>query len=159
MVSLHTLPCPLDLGRSWQQAAVGQALNGQAMNMVMSKDNIGLAVGEVVAITGCRSDQTSADVHNVHAPRRYEDFQVQPSGRRASLQLGRRRSMPNTAAGGALTTVFMEIRGRLEEEEYDQVPQLATSLLIELKSLGQAMRVHGGWPLPGVYPSVAGKIK
>ena len=30
------------------------------------KENIGLAVGEVVAITGCRSDQTSADVGNVH---------------------------------------------------------------------------------------------
>ena len=28
------------------------------------------------------------------------------------------------------------IRGRLEEEDFDQVPQLATSLLIELKCLG-----------------------
>ena len=27
---------------------------------------MGLAVGEVIAITGCRSDQTSADCHNVH---------------------------------------------------------------------------------------------
>jgi len=32
----------------------------------LGKENIGLAVGEVVAITGCRSDQTSADVGNVH---------------------------------------------------------------------------------------------
>lgn len=110
------------------------------------EENIGLAVGEVVAITGCRSDQTSADVGNVHA-----DFQVGPvgpSGRRSSLQIGHRRSIPNTAAGGALTSVFMEslqagegfsylallerIRSRLEEEDFDQVPQLATSLLIEL---------------------------
>ena len=36
------------------------------------------------------------------------DFQVGASGRRASLQMGHRRSIPNTAAGGALTSVFME---------------------------------------------------
>jgi hypothetical protein len=31
------------------------------------------------------------------------------------------------------------IRSRLEEEDFDQVPQLATSLLIELKRLGLGM--------------------
>ncbi|OLP92838.1 Metacaspase-1 [Symbiodinium microadriaticum] len=105
--------------------------------------NVGLAVGEVVAITGCRSDQTSADVGNVQA-----QFHVQ-SSRRGSMLIGRRRSSTGSA-GGALTSVFIEslqdqstasftyltlleqIRARLDEEDFEQVPQLATSLLIEL---------------------------
>ncbi|CAE7705103.1 MCA1 [Symbiodinium sp. CCMP2456] len=104
--------------------------------------NVGLAVGEVVAITGCRSDQTSADVGNVQA-----QFHVQ--SRRGSTLIGRRRSSTGSA-GGALTSVFIEslqdqsaasftyltlleqIRARLDEEDFEQVPQLATSLLIEL---------------------------
>ncbi|CAE7251856.1 MCA1 [Symbiodinium sp. CCMP2592] len=108
--------------------------------------NVGLAVGEVVAITGCRSDQTSADVGNVQA-----QFHIQPS-RRGSVLIGRRRSATG-AAGGALTSVFIEslqdqsaasftyltllerIRARLDEEDFEQVPQLATSLLIELSQV------------------------
>ncbi|CAJ1450726.1 unnamed protein product [Effrenium voratum] len=101
------------------------------------EENVGLAVGEVVAITGCRSDQTSADVGDVQA-----QFRVQNG--RGSLQTAGRIGK----AGGALTAVFLEslkdaesftyltllerIRARLEEEDFDQVPQLATSLLIEL---------------------------
>ena len=38
--------------------------------------------------------------------------------------------------GLAMPWPMLRIRGRLEEEDYDQVPQLATSLLIELKPLG-----------------------
>ena len=148
--------------------------------------NVGLAVGEVVAITGCRSDQTSADVGNVQA-----QFHVQ-SSRRGSMLIGRRRSSTGSA-GGALTSVFIEslqelaglcllwcinrvlqdqstasftyltlleqrlglsvklacrvgsflgtvlrIRARLDEEDFEQVPQLATSLLIELRCFGCA---------------------
>ena len=63
--------------------------------------NVGMSVGEVVAITGCRSDQTSADVGNVQA-----QFHVQQS-RRGSVLIGRRRSSIG-AAGGALTSVFIE---------------------------------------------------
>eukprot|EP00434_Breviolum_minutum_P006520 symbB.v1.2.005755.t1/scaffold307.1/size232847/20 len=130
----------LGLWGLWKQQKTSKDADSNGF-VADEQENVGLAVGEVVAITGCRSDQTSADVGNVH-----EDFQI--AGRRASLQMGHRRSMPNTAAGGALTSVFMEslqaaqgisylellerIRGRLEEEDFEQVPQLATSLLIEL---------------------------
>mmetsp|Transcript_41436 Transcript_41436/g.74457 ORF Transcript_41436/g.74457 Transcript_41436/m.74457 type:complete len:387 (-) Transcript_41436:127-1287(-) len=98
--------------------------------------NAGLAVGEVVAFTGCRSDQTSADVGNIHG--------------QFSVNTG-----VNTKdhAGGALTAVFLEsllehddpgapplsylallerMRLRLQEEHFSQVPQLASSLLLEL---------------------------
>jgi len=130
----------LGLWGLWKQQKTSKDADSNGF-VADEQENVGLAVGEVVAITGCRSDQTSADVGNVH-----EDFQI--AGRRASVQMGHRRSMPNTAAGGALTSVFMEslqaaqgisylellerIRGRLEEEDFEQVPQLATSLLIEL---------------------------
>merc|ERR1719359_2817861 len=68
------------------------------------KENVGLAVGEVIAITGCRSDQTSADVGDVHG-----QFQLKPAGRgsRGSLLVSSRRS-ESGRAGGALTAVFIE---------------------------------------------------
>jgi len=94
--------------------------------------NVGLAVGEVIAITGCRSDQTSADVGNVSG-----HFDLQPTAR--------------TGAGGALTCAFIEavertlgaqapsyfellegIRQKLSKEGFSQVPQLASSLLVDL---------------------------
>jgi len=95
-------------------------------------ENANLAVGEVVAITGCASDQTSADVGNVSA-----QFGLQPSAR--------------GNAGGALTSAFIEtietqcigsysyvellesIRQRLSSLGFSQVPQLASSLLIDLQ--------------------------
>merc|ERR1712166_1713223 len=54
--------------------------------------NIGLAVGEVVAFTGCRSDQTSADVGNVN-----QNFNLAAGGSRTSDH-----------SGGALTAAFLE---------------------------------------------------
>ncbi|CAE7511239.1 MCA1 [Symbiodinium pilosum] len=131
----------LGLWGLWKQHQASKGSN-EAGFSTDEADNVGLAVGEVVAITGCRSDQTSADVGNVQA-----QFHVQPS--RRSLLMGHRRSSTGPA-GGALTSVFMEslqdpsaasfsylsllerIRARLEEEDFEQVPQLATSLLIEL---------------------------
>lgn len=94
-------------------------------------ENVGVAVGEVIAITGCASDQTSADVGDVSA-----QFQLglQPTAR--------------GGAGGALTSAFCEamegsgswsylqllehIRKRLSEEGFAQVPQLASSLVVDL---------------------------
>ena len=58
--------------------------------------NIGQAVGEVIAITGCASDQTSADVGDVHS-----EFNLRPQGG-GHLTTGR------TTAGGALTSAFIE---------------------------------------------------
>lgn len=97
------------------------------------QENVGLAVGEVIAITGCASDQTSADVGNVDS-----QFHLQPTAR--------------SGAGGALTSAFIEalenqgarapsylelleqIRQRLANEGFSQVPQLASSLLVDLNS-------------------------
>eukprot|EP00811_Abedinium_folium_P032351 NODE_5402_length_1775_cov_5.205097.p1 GENE.NODE_5402_length_1775_cov_5.205097~~NODE_5402_length_1775_cov_5.205097.p1 ORF type:complete len:419 (+),score=131.66 NODE_5402_length_1775_cov_5.205097:77-1258(+) len=97
--------------------------------------NAGLSVGEVVAITGCRSDQTSADVGDVH-----QQFHIAEAS-----------DLHGEHAGGALTAVFLEsieeggaseltyygllerIRLRLRSEGFDQVPQLASSLVLELQ--------------------------
>ncbi|CAJ1332906.1 unnamed protein product [Effrenium voratum] len=102
--------------------------------------NIGMAVGEVVAITGCASDQTSADVGDVHS-----EFQL-PTG-------GHLRPGQRSTAGGALTSAFIEamdpqamqgsishldllehLRARLAEAGYSQVPQLASSMVLDLKN-------------------------
>lgn len=106
-------------------------------------NNAGLSVGEVVCFTGCRSDQTSADVGNVNA-----QFQLRPGGGRHSLNMDPARV---SAAGGALTSAFLEVlqnqgnnisylamletmRQKLASEGFTQVPQFASSLLIELQS-------------------------
>eukprot|EP00929_Paragymnodinium_shiwhaense_P042468 TRINITY_DN21974_c0_g1_i1.p1 TRINITY_DN21974_c0_g1~~TRINITY_DN21974_c0_g1_i1.p1 ORF type:complete len:686 (+),score=212.25 TRINITY_DN21974_c0_g1_i1:222-2279(+) len=120
-----------DLYRKRQEAKQGGA--GGFMGSEAA-ENAGLAVGEVIAFTGCRSDQTSADVGNVHS----------------QFNLGRTVSTADHA-GGALTAVFLEslaeqdseeftylrlleqMRARLESEGFSQVPQLASSLLVELK--------------------------
>eukprot|EP00927_Polykrikos_kofoidii_P009104 TRINITY_DN13777_c0_g1_i2.p1 TRINITY_DN13777_c0_g1~~TRINITY_DN13777_c0_g1_i2.p1 ORF type:complete len:705 (+),score=144.35 TRINITY_DN13777_c0_g1_i2:96-2210(+) len=97
-----------------------------------ASQNAGLSVGEVIAFTGCRSDQTSADVGDVN-----QQFDI-------------KRTTQNRA-GGALTAVFLEslekldggadlsylklldrMRERLQQEDFEQVPQLASSLYVEL---------------------------
>eukprot|EP00439_Symbiodinium_sp_Y106_P069688 s1505_g12.t1 len=128
----------LGLWRLWKEHQATKGTN-EAGFSTDEAGNVGLAVGEVVAITRCRSDQTSADVGNVQA-----QFHVQPS-RRGSMLIGRRRSATG-AAGGVYSHVLQDqsaasftyltllerIRARLDEEDFEQVPQLATSLLIEL---------------------------
>ena len=106
--------------------------------------NVGLAVGEVVAITGCASDQTSADVGDVHS-----EFQLPMGGSGGHV----RHSNARSTAGGALTSAFIEsmdpavlqgssvshldllehLRSRLAEAGYSQVPQLASSMILDLK--------------------------
>ena len=103
------------------------------------ESTVGLAVGEVIAITGCRSDQTSADVGNVDL-----QFDLQPTAR--------------SGAGGALTSAFIEaldgreaapsylelleaIRLKLAEEGFTQVPQLASPLLVDLTSAFSMLEV------------------
>lgn len=131
--------------------------------------SVGLAVGEVVAITGCRSDQTSADVADVGAQFHIRDVSGGAScgagddRRERQLVVDRSRS---SRAGGALTSALVEalrdgaqqqgqgqeqqedheamkmnsylallerIRGRLGEEGFAQVPQVCSSLQIELR--------------------------
>ena len=74
-----------------QKASKGADETGFATE---EEQNVGLAVGEVIALTGCRSDQTSADVGDVQA----------------QFRLRSRSSLRNSSgpAGGALTSVFME---------------------------------------------------
>lgn len=107
-----------------------------------AQHNTGVAVGEVIAFTGCRSDQTSADVGDVHGRFDLDE---------------KRAARCQDHAGGALTAVFLEsvrnhdkqwrrgeaeltylgllerMRVRLHNEGFSQVPQLASSLLVDLK--------------------------
>ncbi|CAE7940730.1 MCA1, partial [Symbiodinium sp. KB8] len=102
--------------------------DGQSGYVTDKETTKGVAVGEVVAITGCRSDQTSADVGDVST------FGLkQVSG----------------SAGGALTSALVEalegqeeltyaellerIRQELARKGFSQVPQFVSSLLVELK--------------------------
>merc|ERR1712176_259524 len=69
------------------------------------KSNAGLAVGEVIAFTGCRSDQTSADVGDVS-----QQFHLRSVGDDAQGQvvIDCMRATGAEGAGGALTSVFVE---------------------------------------------------
>lgn len=113
------------------------------------KENTGIHVGEVIAITGCRSDQTSADVGDVN-----QQFHLKAIGgdSRGHLVIDPQRSLGTfSSAGGALTTALLQtlkdhssqqlsyvellesIRKSLSSTGFSQVPQVATSLVIDLK--------------------------
>merc|ERR1712025_239718 len=64
-----------------KQKASETAEGGSTGFVVEEQENVDVSVGEVVALTGCRSDQTSADVGNV------AKFHLQPvsSSSRAAL--------------------------------------------------------------------------
>ena len=99
--------------------------------------NIGMTAAEVVAITGCASDQTSADVGDVHS-----QFDLRNTPHGGQIRYG-------GTAGGALTSAFLEameehddlsilellehLRERLAQGGFSQVPQLASSLVLNLK--------------------------
>ena len=102
--------------------------DGSATGFVTEEaQNQGLAVGEVVCISGCRSDQTSADVADV-----------------SSFGL----TATTGPAGGALTSALVEalekadgltyadlleqMRQELAKKGFAQVPQFMSSLLVEL---------------------------
>ena len=102
--------------------------------------NEGLTMGEVVAISGCRSDQTSADVADVEA------------------SFGLSGGAVSGSAGGALTSALVEalesskemtyadlleqMRQELAQKGFAQVPQFVSSLLVELK---QPFRLDSIW--------------
>lgn len=117
--------------------------------------NVGLASAEVVAITGCASDQTSADVNDVHS-------QFDLHGTSTSGRLGRARDVGD--AGGALTSALIEameqidladqhqvsildllehLRARLADAGFSQVPQLASSVVLDLKQPFSFTTVNG----------------
>lgn len=132
--------------RKQAQAAEGGDATGFK---VEEQENTSLHVGEVVAITGCRSDQTSADVGDVS-----QQFHLKSVGgnSRGHLMIDRQRVQNSTGgAGGALTTALLEalkdhgsenlsyfdllelIRKELASKGFSQVPQVATSLVVDLK--------------------------
>eukprot|EP00435_Cladocopium_sp_Y103_P017709 s2229_g4.t1 len=109
-----------------------------------------LPEAEVLAFTGCASEQTSADVGDVN-----QQFQLQPAGGANVGELGLvggHLLLESTSrAGGALTSAFVEamlsllqgeemsfvellehLRQRLSEGGFSQVPQLASSLVLDL---------------------------
>lgn len=115
---------------------------------VEEQENVDLHIGDVIAITGCRSDQTSADVGDVSQQFHLRD--VGESG--AHLVIDKQRTNENSAgAGGALTTGLLEalqeqstkplsylellekVRKELASKGFSQVPQVVTSLVIDLK--------------------------
>jgi hypothetical protein len=115
-------------------------------------ENEGLAVGEVIAITGCRSDQTSADVGDVSAQFGIkEDTNKSPSGAILFDKAQHVRDGDYKNAGGALTSALVEvlqngvpadltyfgvlekIRQELSTQGFSQVPQVATSLVVDLQ--------------------------
>jgi len=131
-----------------KQQANGSAAGDSTGFKVEEEQNVGLQVGEVVAFTGCRSDQTSADVGDVS-----QQFHLQPVGNdsRGSLVIDSQRAKGAAAgAGGALTTALLEaleklakqkmsylemleeIRKELASLGFTQVPQVVTSLVVDL---------------------------
>lgn len=113
---------------------------------VEESEKVGIHVGEVVALTGCRSDQTSADVADVSQQFHLREVTGSSGGR---LVIDKARSQGS--AGGALTTAFLQtlndnegknisyfdllesIRRSLADKNFTQVPQVATSLVVDLK--------------------------
>jgi hypothetical protein len=112
--------------------------------VVEEQENVDVSVGEVVALTGCRSDQTSADVGDV------AQFHLQPvsASSKAALVMDKGRDVQS--AGGALTSAFVEaaqvmpaesvsylkllerIRQELADKGFSQVPQVVSSLMVDL---------------------------
>lgn len=108
------------------------------------EENQGAAAAEVLAFTGCASEETSADVGDVN-----QAFQLQPVG--GESHGGHLLLESTSRAGGALTSAFVEamlsllqgkemsfvelleqLRQRLSEGGFSQVPQLASSLVLDL---------------------------
>lgn len=135
----------LGLWQLWGQYQAGKKAGENGGFAADQEGNIGVAVAEVVAFTGCRSDQTSADVGDAGS-----QFSLKPVPGNINVGghvLGRNR----TGAGGALTSAFVEsmadpaakgasylellehIRQRLAEEGFSQVPQLASTLILDLR--------------------------
>jgi len=118
---------------------------------VEEQQNQDLHIGEVVAFTGCRSDQTSADVGDVN-----QQFHLKAieGDSRGSLVIDSQRDAvrgSSDSAGGALTTALLEalqnsdsqqmsylelldaVRKELSSQGFSQVPQVTTSLIVDLK--------------------------
>jgi hypothetical protein len=131
-----------------------QATNAQGGDAtgfkVEEQQNVDMHVGDVVALTGCRSDQTSADVGDVS-----QQFHLKAIGDESQghlvIDTQRAQGEKHDGAGGALTTAFLEIlasdsehklsyldlleevRKALSSKGFTQVPQVATSLVVDLK--------------------------
>jgi len=140
----------LGLWKLRQQASAAEGGDSAGFK-VEEQQNADLHVGEVVAFTGCRSDQTSADVGDVS-----QQFHLKAIGgddSRGSLVIDSQRATggSGSGAGGALTTALLEalektpsqkrsyldlleeVRQNLAGKGFAQVPQVATSLVVDLK--------------------------
>jgi len=134
----------LGIWNLWSQCKEAKGANSAGFSTELS-ENASISIGEVVAFTGCRSDQTSADVGNVAA--QFHIPAAGPSGQ-GSLLIDQQRI---GSGGGALTSVFIEsleearqdrqltyldllerMRMRLASDGFSQVPQFASSLVLEL---------------------------
>merc|ERR1711920_60227 len=137
----------LDLWHKYQEFERSKGGGGTGFK-ADEKENVGLAVGEVIAFTGCRSDQTSADVGDVTAQFGIkEGTSKNPSGTTLFEKAQHVRGDDYKNAGGALTSALVEvlesgvpaelsyfgvlekIREELSTQGFSQVPQVATSLV------------------------------
>jgi hypothetical protein len=158
----------LDLWHKYQQLESSKGGDGAGFK-ADDKGNVGLAVGEVIAFTGCRSDQTSADVADVS-----EAFHLRAVSDDSSSGELLVDSKAVGSAGGALTSAFVahfqaqgkpdtqvtyaglleKMRNELAQRGYSQVPQLASSLLVELRQPFALdtifLPLHSGESPPGV---------
>lgn len=138
----------------WQLKQQADAAKGGDENGFAEEEpeNEGLAIGEVIAITGCRSDQTSADVGDVAAQFGIkEGTSKNPAGTSLFEKAQHVRGDDYKNAGGALTSALVEvlesgvpaelsyfgvlekIRQELSTQGFSQVPQVATSLVVDLQ--------------------------
>ncbi|CAE7895471.1 pca1 [Symbiodinium necroappetens] len=151
----------MDLWSLWGKYSETREANEQGFR-TDEAENEGVAVGEVVAFTGCASEQTSADVGDVGA-----QFQLQPT--LGAANAGGHLLLEGAGrAGGALTSAFIEamqtqgeetyvqllehLRQRLDSAGFSQVPQLASSLVLDLNTPFSVDKITPP-PQPGQMPS------
>ena len=120
--------------------------DGSATGFVMDEaENQGLAVGEVVAISGCRSDQTSADVADVETSFGLSGTIGSAGGASTSAlveALERMEVMEGSGSEITYADLLEQMRQELAKKGFAQVPQFVSSLLVELK---QPFRLDTIW--------------
>ena len=102
-------------------------------------------MGEVVAISGCRSDQTSADVADVETSFGLSGTIGSAGGALASAlveALERMEVMEGSGSEITYADLLEQMRQELAKKGFAQVPQFVSSLLVELK---QPFRLDTIW--------------
>lgn len=117
--------------------------DGSATGFVTDEaQNQGLAVGEVVAISGCRSDQTSADVADVETSFGLSGTTGSAGGALTSALVEALERLVMEGSEITYADLLEQMRQELAKKGFAQVPQFVSSLLVELK---QPFRLDTIW--------------